>query len=138
MPHPAIELQHLHRGRLRRLGATVCLVPYQAPPARYGRDRDRSVPVASRGSGQGVGLDSEPGKEGAAIFYRQVLKITEPWRTSAASVRHGKRLPGMWTVAEVWATLARIPGRTGLMLRRRLRQRAALDGVRAAAREGGD
>ena len=53
------------------------------------------------------------------FLYRQVLKITEPWLTDVASVRQGKRLPRMWTVAEMRAALARIPGRTGLMLRRR-------------------
>ena len=56
-----------------------------APPARYGSDRDRSAPDASRDSRQGVGLDPEPGEEGAAIFYRQVLGIDEPWLTDVAA-----------------------------------------------------
>ncbi len=48
-----------------------------------------------------------------------MLKITEPWLTDVASVPQGNRLPGVRTVAEVWGTLPRIPGRTSLMLRRR-------------------
>ena len=86
-------------------------------PARYGRDRDRSVPVASCYGRQDVGLDPEPGEEGAAIFYRQVLKINEPWLRDITSVRQSKRMPGVLTVTEVRAVRARVNGTTGLMLR---------------------
>ena len=71
------------------------------PPARYGCDRDQSVPDASRDSRQGVGPDPELGEERAAIFYRQVLKIDEPSLTDFAAARQGKRLQVVLPVAEV-------------------------------------
>jgi len=36
-------------------------------------------------AGKVSSLDLEHGEEGAAIFYRQVLKIIEPWLTDIAS-----------------------------------------------------
>ena len=41
-----------------------------------------------------------PAKSVLRFLYRQVLKIDEPWLTDVASVRQGKRLPGVLTVAE--------------------------------------
>ena len=38
-----------------------------------------------------------PAIERTAIFYRQVLEIDEPRLTDVASVRQGKRLPGLLT-----------------------------------------
>jgi site-specific recombinase XerD len=46
-----------------------------------------------------------------------VLKIDEPWLTDLASVRQGKRWPGVLIVAEMQPVLARVTGTTGLMLR---------------------
>ena len=70
---------------IRRLGTSVRPVPRQAPPTQHGCARGRGISDASRGSRQGVGLDPEPGEEGAAIFYRQVLEINEPWLTDVAA-----------------------------------------------------
>ena len=42
-----------------------------------------------------------PAKSALRFLYRQVLKIDELWLTDVASVRQGKRLPGVLTVAEV-------------------------------------
>ena len=36
-------------------------------------------------AGKESAFDPEPGEEGAAIFYRQVLEIDEPWLTDVAA-----------------------------------------------------
>jgi integron integrase len=56
-------------------------------------------------------------KSALRFLYREVLGIDLPWLTDVASARQGKRLPVVLTMAEVQATLARVSGTTGLMLR---------------------
>ena len=57
-----------------------------------------------------------PAKSVLRFLYRQMLKIDEPWQMDVASARQGKRLPVVLTVAEVRATLARIPRRIAVRL----------------------
>ena len=44
-----------------------------------------------------------PAKSALRFLYRQVIRIDESWLTDLESVREGKRLPGVLTVAEVQA-----------------------------------
>ena len=75
-------------------------------------------------------------KSALLFLYREVLGIDLPWLTDVASARQGKRLPVVLTVAEVQGGT-----RAGEWHKRgdvavAVRQRAAADGVRAAAGEG--
>ena len=56
-------------------------------------------------------------KSALLFLYRAVLNVDLPWLGDIASARQGKRLPVVLTVAEVQATLARVTGTTGLMVR---------------------
>ena len=104
---------------LRRLGATVCLVHVRRHPRDMGAT-EIEVFLSHLAIADKVSASiRNPAKSAPRFLYRQVLRIDELWLTVIASVRQGKRLPVVLTVAEVWGTLARIPGRTGLMLRRR-------------------
>lgn len=40
-------------------------------------------------------------KSAPRFFYRQVLKINEPWLTDATAARQGKRLPGLLTMVRL-------------------------------------
>ena len=87
------------------MGAAVCLVHVRRHPRDMGATEIEvfltHLAIADKVSAS----IRNPAKRALQFLYRQVLKITEPWLTDVASVRQGKRLPGMRTVAEVWASV---------------------------------